>query len=240
MKKVSSLLIVAIFMFTGSALASDYVAFEKDMMEPYGFYKKSIALTSKKENKDKAINVVNKFIGSWTELAKKYEADVPVPFSHLENFAAKITRPVAVGKEALELLNAGEVKKAHEVLEEVRYLLWKMRVDVGITSLNDRINDFHEAMEVVLDSIKADDSAGHLIHVGNRYGAWLAIKWEEVAKIAFSGTDVAAFQSAVSGGKKAIVDIRESLGKADAAASKKAGDQVKKFYKEIFFLPECS
>ena len=224
----------------GFAMASDYTIFQKDIMEPYSFYKKALALTSKKENKDKAIGVVEKFISSWDVLAQKYANDVPDQLKQTADFDKKIKRPVAVGNEALEMLRAGEVKQAHFQLEEVRYSLWRMRVDAGIVSLNDKINDFHEAMEVVLDGIKEQTSPESLQHLGKRYGGWLAIKWAEITAEDYSGADKDAFGLKIANGHDAITELRENLKKGDAAGAKKAGGKVKKSYKGIFFLPECS
>ena len=224
-----------------AAWASEYEAFSRDIMKPYGFYKKSLALTSKEKNQEKAVVVVQKFISSWEKFADKYAQDIPDRLRRVANFSATIKRPVLVGKEALELLQAGEVKKSHHRLEEVRYLLWRMRVEAGVTSLNDKVNDFHEAMEIVLDGIAKDGSPEHLRHLGNRYGAWLAIKWAEVAAAGTSASDQKAFSGAVADGEQAIAGLIEILKKgADAAAAQKAGKKIKKSYKAVFFLPECS
>lgn len=224
----------------GIVFASQYDTYTKDIMQPYGLYKKSLALTSKVENKQKAISVVKKFINSWGELAAKYASDVPDRLASTVDFSAKINRPIAVGKEALALLNKGEVKKAHAHLEEVRYTLWRMRADAGITSLNDKVNDFHEAMEVVMDGIKTDNSASHLQHIGDRYGQWLAIKWAEIAHFSAAVEDKAAFAEIVNNGENAIIKLIKVLKDGNAASAKKEMGKVKKAYKSLFFLPESS
>jgi hypothetical protein len=145
-----------------------------------------------------------------------------------------------VGNEALEMIKAGEVKKAHKQLEEVRYSLWQMRVDAGIVSLNDKINDFHEAMEVVLDGITDSASSDSLRHLGQRYGAWLAIKWTEVGNAHYSGADKETFSRLIEDGHNAIDKLRKTLTNGDSANAKAAGKKVKNSYKSIFFLPECS
>ena len=224
----------------GLVMASEYAAFTKDIVEPYGLYKRSLALTSKKKNQEKAIVVVQKFINSWGMLANKYANDVPDQLNQTVDFNSKINRPVTVGEEALAMLKAGEIKKAHLHMEEIRYSLWRMRVDAGIVSLNDKINDFHEAMEVVLDGITEDSSPEHLKHLGKRYGAWLAIKWADVGKVDYSVADKDAFALAIKEGQNAIKNLLEMLKKGDAAEAKTAGGKVKKSYKAVFFLPECS
>ncbi|MDH3346591.1 MAG: hypothetical protein OEM02_00625 [Desulfobulbaceae bacterium] len=235
---------IAVCMFLlsipGLVLASDYTVFTKDIVEPYGLYKKSLALTSKKENQEKATVVVQKFVKSWSMFANKYANDVPDKLSSLVDFSSKITQPIAVGKEALALVKGGEVKKAHSHLEAIRYSLWRMRVDAGIVSLNDKINDFHEAMEIVLKGISKDSSPEHLQHLGNRYGDWLAIKWAEVGNANSSVVDKEAFALVIKDGNNAITNLVEILKKGNTTEAKKAGAKIKNNYKAIFFLPECS
>ena len=221
-------------------MASNYKDFQKDIEEPYGYYKKALALTSKKESKEQAIVVVGKLVSSWETLARIYENDVPDQLKHTDDFSRKINRPIALGNEALEMLTAGKVKKAHAHLEEVRYSLWRMRVDAGIISLNDKINDFHEAMEVVLDRMATDNSTASLQHIEKRYGDWLAIKWATISENDYVGTDKDGFAITVEDGHNAIAELRENMKKGNPDGSKKAGGKVKKSYKKLFFLPECS
>lgn len=220
--------------------AADYTTYQKDVMEPYGFYKKSLALTSKKDNRDKAIHVTENFIDSWGKIVAKYQGDPPQEFQQISEFQAKLNRPVAVGQEALVLLKDGKVAEAHSALEEVRYLLWRMRIDAGIVSLNDKINDFHEAMEIILDGASENKGAAHLQHVGHRYGAWVALKWEDIAGVEYTAEDRAVFEKAVAAGRDAIAGLRDALKKGDSDLAKKSGAMVKKAYKAIFFLPACS
>ena len=151
MKQLSKAFLIMICLtipnFVGAA---DYTAYQKDVMESYGFYKKALSLTGKKENRDKAIPVVQNFIDGWAEIVDKYKENPPQEFKEIVAFQEKLSRPVAVGQEALTLLQDGNVLAAHSSLEEVRYLLWRMRIDAGIVSLNDKINDFHEAMEIII------------------------------------------------------------------------------------------
>ncbi|MEN8142199.1 MAG: hypothetical protein ABFQ82_01215 [Thermodesulfobacteriota bacterium] len=235
-------IVVCMFLlsFPSLVMASEYDAFTKDIMEPYGLYKKSLALTSKKKNQEKAIGVVRKFISSWEVFANKYADDAPDQLKQTVDFSRKIKRPVTVGEEALAMLKAGKVKTAHTHLEEIRYSLWRMRADANIVSLNDKVNDFHEAMEIVLDGITEDSSSEQLQYLATRYGEWLAIKWVEVGKANYSIADKDAFALVIRDGQTAIVELLELLKNGDIAKAKKAAGKVKKSYKTIFFLPECS
>lgn len=238
MKKLVPIVFLAVFLLPQAVLASSYEAYRSAMQEPYGLFKKSLSLTSKQENKDKALAVTAKFIEAWQALVSKYAADVPEPFVSNEHFAAQIARPVQVGRQALELLNNGEVNAAHAALEEIRYLLWEMRVIAGLVSLNDKINDFHEAMEIVLDGVEKDNV--DIKHHGARYGAWLSIKWEEVAAAKDRGTDTEIFAKTIANGRKAIADLREAMLAGDKSNAKNKGKLVKEAYKAIFFMPECA
>ncbi len=240
MKKMMLVVLVLGLIFPLNGLASSYDDFKRDISAPYALYKKALALTSKVENKKKAIGVVKKYIDAWQQLAASYEQDAPQPFAWMTDFPTQINRPTAAGQEALVLLEAGEVHAAHSALEEVRYQLWEMRVKSGISSLNDKVNDFHEAMEIVLDGIKEHSDAADLKKFGNRYGSWLSIKWEEVGRAQDTGTDQEAFVKAVTEGRKAIADLREKMGTGDLAGAKQAGGAVKKAYKGVFFLNATS
>lgn len=241
MKNLSKAVMLMIcLMLPNFAGAADYTTYQKDVMEPYGFYKKAIALTSKKENMEKAIPVLQKFIEGWGQIVDKYQDTPPQEFQQIAGFQEKLSRPVTVGKEALSLLQEGKVAESHLALEEVRYLLWRMRVDAGISSLNDKVNDFHESMEIILHGASESKDAAHLKHVGERYGAWVALKWEEVAGVAYIAEDRAVFEEAVTAGRNAIAGLRDALKKGDSELAKKNGGMVKKSYKKIFFLPACS
>lgn len=239
MKKIT-MIIIAVFMALPMGVkAASYESFRTDLEVPYGFYKKSLGLTSKVENQEKATKIAEKFTKSWVMITAKYTQDIPEPFAELPDFAEKISRPAAVGNLALDLLKQGKVLEAHSVLEEVRYLLWEMRVVSGIISLNDRINDFHEAMEIVLDGLQ-EHSGDELISFGNRYGAWLTIKWEEVAATEDRGTSSKEFGKAVEDGRMAIDELRKAMKAGDMEGAKTYGKAVKNAYKAIFFMPECA
>ncbi|MCK4838774.1 MAG: hypothetical protein KAS94_08210 [Desulfobulbaceae bacterium] len=224
----------------GMGMASDYTVFTKDIVEPYGLYKKSLALTSKVKNREKAIVVVAKFVDSWKKLADKYENDTPDMLRETVDFSGKIKRPAMVGEGALAMLKSGEVKKAHAHLEEVRYALWQIRTDAGIVSLNDKVNDFHEAMEVVLNGMKENAAPENLRHLGARYGAWLTIKWAEVGNMDGAIVDKTAFAQEIEEGHQAIATLVKKLKEGNFAEAQKTAGKVKKSYKAIFFLPECS
>lgn len=240
MKRIVVAVLMTVFLIPALVCAADYAQFRKDLAEPYGQYKKSLSLTSKAENRDKAMAVVAGYIDAWQALAAKYSADAPAPFAAMADFPVALTRSVEVGRQALAALQGNDVAEAHAVLEEVRYLLWEMRVRAGIVSLNDKINDFHEAMEVVLDRAAEQSEAAALPQVGRRYGAWLAIKWEDVATEEVGGDNAVFFNQVIADGRAAVAALRQALAKGDAAAAKKAGNSVKGAYKAIFFLPECS
>jgi hypothetical protein len=235
MKKVVLLLVVGVF-FAQAALASEYAAFTSDLVKPYGFFKQSLSLTSKKEDAEKAKTAVASFIEAWGTFSAKYSADVPKPFAKIQDFSSRIKRPVEVGKQAAEFLKDGNVKQAHMVLEEVRYLMWDMRVKSAIVSLSDKANDFHEAMEVVLDHADAAKEPADAKQVFDRYGAWLQIKWEDMLNAPDTESVKKAFDPAFEDGRKAVAAYLASLKQGDAAQAKKLSGGVKGAYKKIWML----
>jgi|JI10StandDraft_1071094.scaffolds.fasta_scaffold167417_3 hypothetical protein len=237
MKHLSILTLSSLlFLTAGSAGASEYADFLRDMASPYGQYRQSLVLTSSKDHADKAQQAITSFTQGWEAVATKYAGDAPRPFAGISDFSAKIQRPVAVGKEALALMKEGKVARAHAALEEVRYLLWDMRVRSGINSIADKSNDFHEAMEVVLDHAAAAKSADELMEVGERYAAWLSIKWEDHALAGDLAAIRKDFDPAFADGRKAVGDYLGALRKGDLEAAKKLSGGVKNAYKKLWAL----
>lgn len=234
--KKAILLIAAGVLFAGAAHASEYAAFTRDLVKPYDFYKKSLSLTSKKEDAEKARAAIASFIDTWEPFATTYAADVPKPFTGIRDFSGKIKRPVAVGRQAAEYLKAGNVGRAHTVLEEVRYLMWELRVTSGIISLSDKANDFHEAMEVILNSAAAAKEPEDAQRIYERYGAWFLIKWNDMANAPDTASVKQAFEPAFEEGRKTVVAYLDALKQGDAAAAKKLSGGVKGAYKKVWML----
>jgi hypothetical protein len=235
MRKVLLLLVVGV-LFTGVAHASDYAAFTRDLIQPYDYFKKALSLTSKKENAEKAKVAIASFVETWGVLASKYADDVPAPFAGISDFPTRIKRPVEVGRQAAEYLKAGNVGRAHTVLEEVRYLMWEMRVKSGVVSLSDKANDFHEAMEIVLDHAAAAKEKEDAQRVYERYAAWFLIKWDDMANASDIVSVKKSFDPAFADGRKAITGYLESLKQGDVAMAKKLSGSVKNAYKGVWGL----
>lgn len=221
-------------------LAADYSTFQHDSIEAYGYYKKALSLTSKPDTQKKSITTVEKFMHSWEAFAGKHRNNAPEPFAALPNYTKLVDRPLTIGQQALDELKKGQIKTAHSTLEEIRYLLWKMRTDAGVVTLSDKVNDFHEVMEVVLDKMHEDENTDNFRTVGKRYGAWMEIKWEEQAGMDVFPAERDTFEKAMQNGRHAISELRSQLTKGDIKAAKSAGKKVKKAYKSIFFLDSTS
>jgi len=218
------------------ACASEYKDFLRDLAGPYAHYRQTLVLTSNKDNLAKAQQAIEQFMQGWEGLALRYAGDPPTPFAGIADFSGKIKRPVAVGKEALALIKGDQVAQAHAALEEVRYLLWDMRVRAGINSLADKANDFHEAMEVVLDQATVAKTPEELTRLWGRYGAWLAIKWEDHALADDLGPIRAEFDVALLDGRKAVAGYLDALHAGNAESAKKLAGGVKNAYKKIWAI----
>jgi len=234
-KKTSLFVAIGIISATMS-FASEYEAFTRDLAKPYSFYKKSLALTSKKDDADKAKVALTSFMESWGKLAAIYATDPPKKFAGIQDFAARIKRPVEVAKQSVDYLNAGNIGRAHTVLEEVRYLMWDMRVRSGIVSLADKANDFHEVMEVVFNQAALAKEPEDAQRVYERYAPWFLLKWDEQA-LAPDVTSVQKdFNPAFAEGRKNVVDYLEALKQGNPAEAKKRTGAVKNAYKSIWML----
>lgn len=234
--KKTVLFFILCSILTGVANASEYSVFTKDLVKPYDFYKKSLALTTNKDEAAKAKAALGSFIEEWKGFAVKYANDPPKQFAAVSDFSAKIKRPAEVGRISLELLNSGEMNKSHMVLEEVRYLLWEMRVNADIISLTDKANDFHEALEVVLSHAGEATSAEDAKKICYRYGAWFLIKWDDMANADDIASVKSDFAPAFAEGRKTVVKYLDTLKQGDYAQARKLAGSVKSAYKKVWML----
>ncbi len=234
--KIIVLSIVIGVMFSVTAGASEYSAFTNDMVKPYYHFKNAISLTSKKEDADKAKIAIAAFIEAWGTFAAKYADDMPNQLTGISDFSNRIKRPAEVGRIAADYLKNGNVGRAHTVLEEVRYLLWEMRVKSGIVSLSDKANDFHEAMEILLDHTAAAKEAEDAQHIYERYAAWFLIKWDDISNSADIASVKKTFDPAFIEGRKNILAYLDALKNGDLAGAKKLSGSVKGAYKKIWML----
>lgn len=221
-------------------LATDYSTFQHDSVEAYRFYKKALSLTSKSNTQKESIATMEKFMSRWKLFADKHKDKSPEQLATLPNYSELLVKPLTIGQQALNELKNGQIKTAHSTLEEIRYLLWKMRTDAGIATLSDKVNDFHEVMEIVLDKMHENENAENFRKVGKRYGAWMEIKWEEQAAMTVFAVERDTFIKAIKDGRHAINELRNQLAQGDIKAAKSASKRVKKFYKAIFFLDSTS
>ena len=218
------------------SIAAEYAQFLRDLTGPYAHYRQALSLTSNAANIDKATQAISQFSTGWKGIVEKYAGDPPSPFAAIPDYTDKIGRPLAISQEAQALMTAGKVLEAHAILEEVRYLLWGMRVQAGINSVADKANDFHEAMEIILDHAAAAKNAEELAAVETRYGAWVAIKWEEHALAADLGSVRKEFDAALSDGRKTIADYRTALRQGNMDTAKKMVGPIKNAYKKMWAI----
>ena len=193
-------------------------------------------LTSNPDNIDKATQSISQFSTGWKGIVEKYAGDPPKPFAIIPGYADKIGRPLMISQEAQTLMATGKVAQAHMVLEEIRYLLWGMRVQAGINSVADKANDFHEAMEIILDHAAAAKDAEELAAVEARYGAWVVIKWEEHSLAADLGPVRKEFDIALTDGRKTIADYLTVLRNGNFEAAKKMVGPIKSAYKKMWAI----
>ena len=235
MKKICLIVAIGVLSATMSS-ASEYEAFTRDLVKPYSFYKKSLSLTSKKEDADKAKAALASFAESWGKFAAIYANDPPKKLAGVKDFAAIIKRPVEVAKQSADYLSAGNIGRAHTVLEEVRYLMWDMRVRSGIVSLADKANDFHEVMEVVFNQAALAQDPEDIQRVSERYAPWFLLKWDEQALASDIPSIQKEFNPAFVEGRKAVVDYLEALKQGNPIEAKKRSGAVKNAYKTIWML----
>ena len=236
MKIGLTLLTIGMLLVPFGAFAADYQSFTRDAAVPYSQYKKSLSLTNKIEDAAKAKAAIDAFVTGWTVVADRYGKDRPTVFAAVNDFPALIAKPVQIARDSAALLDKGDVKGAHAKLEDIRYLLWNLRVTNGVNALADRVNSFHEVMEIMLDLADHAKDQAALNGIEGRYGSWFAISWEELKLAPATETGAKGFAEAFAEGRSAIASYRSALRSGDRPAIKTSGNAVKNSYKKIFFM----
>jgi hypothetical protein len=91
-------------------------------------------------------------------------------------------------------------------------------------------------MEIIFDQASSAKNAEELISVGERYGAWLSLKWEEHALAGDLAQIRKEFDPAFSEGRKAVADYLDALRGGNIDAAKKLSRGVKNTYKNMWAL----
>lgn len=84
---------------------------------------------------------------AWDKLAQQFAAKVPAPYDRDDAFGASVAAVTKVYAKAVAETNAGDLKGAHNTLEEARDIMSELRKRNQVVVFSDHMNAYHEVME---------------------------------------------------------------------------------------------
>lgn len=87
---------------------------------------------------------------AWDKLAQQFAAKVPAPYDRDDTFGASVVAVTKVYAKALTEINTGDLKAAHNTLEDARDIMSDLRKRNQVVVFSDHMNAYHEVMEHVM------------------------------------------------------------------------------------------
>lgn len=132
--------------------------FLEDFNAMNGFYKQTLFLTGKAE-REKALANYEKLVPAYKAFQEKYTAYQPVALRADPHFMSDLVNVEKLITQVNDKVRTGDLQQAHLDLEKVRPYFQEIFKRNGFSMLSVALVDFHDAMELVLDAGKSQDSA---------------------------------------------------------------------------------
>jgi hypothetical protein len=217
--------------FMGSANARPVSDFEAAMRGAYADYRAALFQTNANKP-EAAVQAVDAFKQKWAALAAA-NTIAPPQYADDPAYSETLAKVAAITDKAATEVAAGELPKAHETLEAIRFEVGGLHERNGIVGFSDRMNAYHAKMEDVL----AKDYSGF-------DAAGLGALREDAAVLAFLAADIeahppaeavdAAWQPLLDGMTDSVTALANAARSGDAAAAKTALGNLKVPYSKLF------
>lgn len=217
--------------FIGSASAGPVAEFEAAMRGAYADYRAAL-FTTNAGKPDASVTAVAVFRQKWAALVAA-NPEAPPQYADDSTYAATLAEVAATADAAAGEVAAGDLPKAHETLEAIRFQIGGLHERNGIVGFSDRMNAYHARMEEVL---------------GRDYGgfdaAGLGALREDAAVLAWLAADIKAHPPAeasdpaygtlLDGLVDSVTSLADAARNGDAAAAKSALGGLKAPYSKLF------
>jgi hypothetical protein len=145
---------------SASAGSSPFAEAESAVRVAYADYRTALFMTNQKDVKA-SVDAINAFRDKWTALSAAWRKAPPPQYVGDPLLAKTLATVAQINDNAGRIAAAGDLAKAHEVLEAIRDEIGALRARNGVTSFSDRMNAYHEQMEkVLLDGYEGFSPAG--------------------------------------------------------------------------------
>lgn len=143
--------------------------------------------------------------------------------------------------DALVDIEDGDLMDAHTALEEVRILLWDLRVDMNVEYYLDRLTAFHEVMEEIERAARADDPAAMDLERIRELEIQATAQWQDVVDnppdphlFALSPEGLEAKIGMAAAVTEALERLTAALEGEDRAAIQRAARGIKPPFAELY------
>jgi hypothetical protein len=235
---LATMMIAVVFTATGFAaddLMKDFVSFDRAFIPPLAFTNQEKVNPSKK-----GMAILKEYWNTFK--AKHYEANPEDPHwkKDLDGTEKRILKAgsiVASGKDLME---------AHEILEEIRYVLMNLRKRNGIDYYLDHLSEFHEHMEAIMHTASERDAGSFTAKDGEYIARECsgAIRiWERIQVLPFDkhlfGFDnqkVAAMRDLMEEENQSLQRLRKALEGEDKTLIIDSAKKIRPNYAQLYKL----
>ena len=147
--RLCALLAILLALSSPAIAASPHADAEAAVRAAYADYRTALFMTNQKDAKA-SLSSIEAFRAKWSALTEAWTRVAPPQYAADPGLQKTLRRVGDIAGEATRIASAGELAKAHEVLEEIRDQLAALRARNGVTTFSDRMNAYHEQMERVL------------------------------------------------------------------------------------------
>jgi hypothetical protein len=156
--------VVSVLALVGAVVGGSYASamftkkfFLEDFNAMNHFYKQTLFFTGKAE-REKANANYEQWVPAFENFEKKYSVYRPYALRSDIRFDADIAQTKAMMLGVKEAVKSGDLKQVHLDLEKVRSVFQEQFKRNGFSMLSVALVDFHDAMELMLDTANAKDA----------------------------------------------------------------------------------
>lgn len=217
----------------GAAISGPTADFEAALGVAYADYRAALFQTNRKDKA--ATNVaLGRFLKNWRQLIAEWSKNPPPHMAEDGDFARSLASVESIALQAEEEVVEENLPKAHETLEAIRDEISVLRERNGLVSFSDRMNSYHERMELVLER-PIDRLDAEAIGIFREDAAVLSYLAESIARYAPSTLrNDPKFTAALQALKESVKALIGATRAGDPASTKKALQELKAPYSRMF------
>ena len=226
------LLLCAPVLGAAATAPSPYADAEAAVRTAYADYRTALFMTNQKDV-TASVGAIAAFRDKWSALTTAWRKAPPPQYAADPALAKTLATVTAINDEAGRIAAAGDLARAHEVLEAIRDEIGALRARNGVTSFSDRMNAYHEQMEkILLDGYDGFSPAG-LARLRDD-SAVLAYLADTLNSAKASVPPDAALDAAIGSIVASVKNLRGALLQGDLARIREAVPALKGPYSKAF------